>query len=41
MNTNSWTWIFASNNEIIYVINLIFILEINFSDKISAIKRKF
>ena len=41
MNTHSLTWIFASNNEITNVMYLVFILEINFGDKILEILRKF
>ena len=37
MNAHNLTWIFASNNEIIHVINLIFILEIIFDNEILKI----
>ena len=41
MNTHSFIGIFASNNVIIQVMYLIFILEINFGNKILEIQKRF
>ena len=37
MNTESLTWIFASDYGIIHVMYLIFVQEVNFGDKVLTI----